>query len=169
MTDNEISMAQLTDMFESVQAGMKSLEEMQRKWALLTATGFAARKRVSVSVNAEGEVIETRFADDIGELDYTEIAKAVTEAARAAMAELRGKTAALMALPAEHDSRIPTFAELAPEAPDLMGLVPEPPRVSTAPPGAPERRMAESEAMEFSDTEQLEDGTSSSGVLDPSW
>lgn len=169
MTDNEMSMAQLTDLLDSVQASMKSIETMQQKWALLTATGSAAHKRVTVSINAEGEVIETLFSSDIADLGYDEIAKAVTEAARAAMAELRRKTEALREPLQEHNARIPTLSELAPGALDVMALVPEPPRVSTAPPGAPERLAAESEAMEFSDTEQVDTDSSQSGVTGPSW
>lgn len=169
MTDNEMSMAQLTDLFDSVQVGMKSIENMQQKWALLTATGFSAHKRVTVSINAEGEVIETLFSSDISGLSYEEIAKAVTEAAQAAMAELRRKTVALQESLQEVNARIPALSELAPGALNVMGLVPEPPRVSTAPPGAPERLVAESEAMEFSDTEQVDTDSSQSGVTGPSW
>lgn len=169
MTDDDMSMARLTDLFDSIQAGMKSIENMQQKWALLTATGTAANKRVTVSINAEGEVIETLFSDGVADLGYNEIAKAVTEAAQAAMAELRGKTESLRQSLHEHDARIPTLSELAPGAVDVTGLVPEPPRVSTAPPGAPERLAAESEAMELPDTEQVEGDPSQSGVTGPSW
>lgn len=169
MTDNEMSMARLTDLFDSVQAGMKSIETLQQKWALLTATGSAAHKRVTVSINAEGEVIETLFSGDIADLSYDEIAKAVTEAARAAMAELRRKTEALRESLQESTARIPALSELAPGALDVMGLVPEPPQVSTAPPGAPERLAAESEAMEFFDTEQVDSNATQSGVTGPSW
>ncbi|OQS17444.1 hypothetical protein B0T36_01160 [Nocardia donostiensis] len=163
-----MSMARLTDLFDSVQAGMKSIEAMQQKWALLTATGTAARKRVTVSVNAEGTVIETAFSDDVGDLSFDELAKAVTQAAQAAMVELRRKTADLMAPVQEHDARVPKLSELAPGAPDLIDLVPEPPRVSLAPPGSPERRAADSEGMEFPDAEQLGE-PSRPGVTDSSW
>ncbi|WP_063035620.1 YbaB/EbfC family nucleoid-associated protein [Nocardia grenadensis] len=169
MTDDEMSMGRLTDLFDSVQAGMKSIEHMQQKWALLTATGTAAHKRVSVSVNAEGEVIETRFSGEIGDLSYEEIAKAVTEAAQAAMRELRRQTSALMAPVQDQDSRMPKLSELASGVPDILSLVPEPPRVSTAAPGSPERLLAESEAMEFADTEQIDGDSSQSGVTGPSW
>ena len=169
MTDNEMSMGRLTDLFDSVQAGMKSIETMQQKWALLTATGSAAHKRVTVSINAESTVIETRFADDIDELSYAEIAKAVTEAAQDAVAEMRRKTTELMASLHEQDARIPKLSELAPGAPDVIDLIPAPPQVSTAPPGSPERLDAESEAMVFPDTEQLDGDVSRSGVTDPSW
>ncbi|MEU7633546.1 hypothetical protein AB0C34_26820, partial [Nocardia sp. NPDC049220] len=50
------------DLIDSVQAGMKSIENMQRQSVLLTSTGLAANERV-MSINAEGAVIETRFTD----------------------------------------------------------------------------------------------------------
>ncbi|WP_328396569.1 YbaB/EbfC family nucleoid-associated protein [Nocardia sp. NBC_00416] len=169
MAEPEISVAQLSDLFESVQAGMKSIEDMQREWALLTAAGTAARGLVTVSINAEGAVIETRFADDIDELSYSEIAEAVTAAARAAMTEMRRKTAELMAPLHEHDARIGSLSELAPGVPDIVDLIPAPPQVSTAPPGSPERLSKEADAVEFSDTEQVDRDPRTSRVTESGW
>ncbi|MEU7631075.1 YbaB/EbfC family nucleoid-associated protein [Nocardia sp. NPDC049220] len=148
---------------------MKSIENMQRQWVLLTATGSAANKRVTVSINAEGTVIETRFSDDIDDLSYAEIAKAVTEAAQNAATEMQRKTAGLTASLQEQSSRIPKLSELAPGALDVLDLVPTAPQVSLAPPDAPERLAAESEAMVFADTEQPDRDVSQSGVTDSSW
>ncbi|WP_406270357.1 YbaB/EbfC family nucleoid-associated protein [Nocardia sp. NBC_00881] len=169
MDNEEMSAARLTDLVDSVQAGMKSIENMQRQWMLLTATGSAANKRVTVSINAEGTVIETHFADDIGDLSYAEIAKAVTEAAQNATTEMQRKTAGLTASLQEQSSQVPKLSELAPGALDILDLVPAAPRVSLAPLGSPERLAAESEAMEFTDTEQPVRDASQSGVTDSSW
>ncbi|WP_406276894.1 YbaB/EbfC family nucleoid-associated protein [Nocardia sp. NBC_00881] len=169
MTDNEMSAARLTDLVDSVQAGMKSIENMQRRWMLLTATGSGGNRRVTVSINAEGTVIETHFTDDIGDLSYEEIAKAVTEAAQNAATEMQRKTAELSDSLQEHSSRVPKLSELAPGAVDILDLVPAAPQVSLAPLGSPERLAAESEAMEFTDTEQLDRDASQSGVTDSSW
>ncbi|MEU1980928.1 YbaB/EbfC family nucleoid-associated protein [Nocardia sp. NPDC019395] len=169
MTNPDISMAQLADLFDSVQAGMSSIEKMQREWALLTATGTAARGLVTVSINAEGTVIETRFAGEIDELSYSEIADAVTEAAQAAMTEMRQKTAALMAPVQEPDARIGSLSELAPGAPDIVGLVPAAPQVSIAAPGSPERLSGEAEVMEFTGTENIDRDPQPSKVTEKRW
>jgi len=169
MTDNDMSMARLTDLFDSVQAGMKTIETMQQQWALLTATGTAARGRVTVSINAEGVVIETRFSSGIEKLSFDEIAKAITEAAGVAMVELRRKTAEVMAPVQGQETQIPKLSELAPGAPDVNDLLPVPPQVSTAPPDSPERVETESDTMEFPDAEQLDSELSQSGITDSSW
>ncbi|WP_245721951.1 YbaB/EbfC family nucleoid-associated protein [Nocardia crassostreae] len=84
---NERAKADLNDILDGFAQQMRTITQLQKDRAVLTATA-TVRKRVTVTVNAEGTVIETRFASDIEDLDYEEIAKAVTEAAQQAAAEV---------------------------------------------------------------------------------
>ncbi|MBU3062973.1 YbaB/EbfC family nucleoid-associated protein [Nocardia sp. NEAU-G5] len=86
----------LADAMDQLKAQMATLAESQREWAALTATGTAANSRVTVVVNANGVITETTFANDIGDLDYPEIAAAVTQAHQQAVTEIHRKTAELM-------------------------------------------------------------------------
>jgi DNA-binding protein YbaB len=95
MVDDEMR-AQLADAMEQLQEQLAGLARSQREWAELTASGSAGNSRVKVVVNANGVIIETTFANDIGELDYPAIAAAVTRAHQNAVTELSRKTAELM-------------------------------------------------------------------------
>ncbi|WP_225726977.1 MULTISPECIES: YbaB/EbfC family nucleoid-associated protein [unclassified Nocardia] len=86
---------------------------LERRRALLTATASVCDKRITVTVNAEGVLIETRFADDIGDLTYDEIAAAVPEAVRTAAREVTRKSRELMWGLLERDTETPVEFELA--------------------------------------------------------
>ncbi|MCU1642228.1 MAG: hypothetical protein JWN03_2503 [Nocardia sp.] len=68
---------------------------LQDERAKVFATGAAEGRRVLVAVNADGILIDLKFSSGIGDLDYDEIADAVTEAARAAVAEVARMVTAL--------------------------------------------------------------------------
>jgi DNA-binding protein YbaB len=113
---------------------MRMIAEIQRKRAELIARGSAEGGRVTVTVNADGVVIETRFAEDIDDLDYDRIARAVTEAAQQAAATM-ARTCRELAEPlAQRRAQQPRLEELIEGMPDLRRRIPTPPRVSTAPP-----------------------------------
>lgn len=156
---DEMTRARLADLVELVQAGMKSIARVQREQVRLTASASAAEKRVTVVVNANGDVIGIRFADTIDELTYGEIAQAVTEAAQAASREVRRKTQQLLDSLRAEQARMPKLSELMPGFPDVLEMVPAPPEVSTAPPDSP-LRLQDCESPDdtggFDDVEQLE-------------
>ncbi|NKY58348.1 YbaB/EbfC family nucleoid-associated protein [Nocardia flavorosea] len=114
---------------ESYHRQMQAIEEFRRRRARLTASGSAQGNTVTVTVNADNLVVETRFADNIGELGYDDIAAAVTEAATAASAAMAVKTEEITrALIAERRN--------APELSDLFAdlpVFPETGRPGTAP------------------------------------
>ncbi|MGY2060868.1 YbaB/EbfC family DNA-binding protein, partial [Nocardia gipuzkoensis] len=67
---NERLKADAAMMMEALSEQMSGIAEIQRNRARLTATVTACDKRISVTVNADGILIETKFADDIKDLSY---------------------------------------------------------------------------------------------------
>ncbi|WP_433209286.1 YbaB/EbfC family nucleoid-associated protein [Nocardia sp. CA-107356] len=121
---------------ESMRAGVESIARAQEKRALLTATGYAAGKRVAVVVNADNVVIQTRFTDDIGDLTYAELAAAITAAGQAAAVQIQRLTNAMVEEMRAQTARLPKLSEFVPGLPDLREILPARPEVSTAPPSA---------------------------------
>ncbi|MCU1643451.1 MAG: hypothetical protein JWN03_3726 [Nocardia sp.] len=142
---NEFAKADLNSILEGFADQMRTITRLQQERAALTASATVRGKRVTVTVNADGTVIETRFRSGIEDLDYPEIAKAVTEAAQQASAEVARLSAELMAPVSQNRKRLPKLTDLIPGMPDLSKelVVPPPPVVSTAPPGAAERGAAQ--------------------------
>ncbi|MFC9434958.1 hypothetical protein [Nocardia sp. NPDC057030] len=81
---NERLRADAAMMLEAMTEQMQGVARVHRDRARLMATVTACDKRIAVTVNADGILIETRFADDIGDLSYSEIAAAITEAVQGA-------------------------------------------------------------------------------------
>ncbi|WP_433564591.1 YbaB/EbfC family nucleoid-associated protein [Nocardia sp. CA-151230] len=156
---NESVKAELASMIDEFQQQMRVLGEMQQKRAQLMATGYALQKRVTVVVNADGTVIETRFDEDLEGLPLHELSKAVTEAAQAAATELARKTAELTNPIQERRGRMPKMSDLIEGLPDLTDRIPEPIPASTAPPNSPERQQHSDPIMTFTDVEYLDDIT----------
>ncbi|QIS03415.1 YbaB/EbfC family DNA-binding protein [Nocardia brasiliensis] len=138
--DNDRTKGDLADLLDTVNLHIRSIAEAQRQRVELTATGTAAKGRVHITVNADGVVIETRFADDIDELDYDEIADAVTEATQAAAAEVAERAEKLIAPIRRTRSRLPSLSEIVADLPDLTVRVPEPQRASFETPAARDYR-----------------------------
>ncbi|MTE11535.1 YbaB/EbfC family nucleoid-associated protein [Nocardia aurantiaca] len=137
---NERQKAELAEILDGFGQQMRLITQLQRERAALTASA-TVRKRVTVTVNADGTVIETKFSSDIEDLDYSEIARAVTEAAQQAAAEVARRGREIMAPVSRNRDRLPKLADLVPGMPDLSKelAIPAPPVVSTAPPKSSER------------------------------
>ncbi|GAA5055872.1 YbaB/EbfC family nucleoid-associated protein [Nocardia callitridis] len=133
---NERRKADLAEALEDLHERMRLVTELQRKRAELTGTGTAPKGYVTIDVNADSVVIRTRFSDDIGDLDFDEIAEAVTVAARAAVADVVGKAQALTEpLTAQRDSR-PTLGEMLEDLTGVRTEISTPPPATLIPPGA---------------------------------
>ncbi|WP_067830121.1 YbaB/EbfC family nucleoid-associated protein [Nocardia inohanensis] len=152
---NEFLKTELAAMVDEFQVQMQVLADYHRKRSQLTATGTALQRRVTVVLNADGVVIETRFDPDL-DLHLSELAAAVTEAAQAAATELASKTAELTAPIQERRDRLPKMSDLLEEVPDLTAHIPEFIPASIAPPNAAERRQHDDSGMVFTDVEELE-------------
>ncbi|MET7768233.1 YbaB/EbfC family nucleoid-associated protein [Nocardia sp. NPDC005366] len=68
---------------------------LQSRRAGLYTTGAARGRRVMVAVNADGVMIDLEFSPAIGDLDYDEIADAITAASHAAVREVARMVTAL--------------------------------------------------------------------------
>lgn len=134
--DNDRAKGDLADLLDTVNLHIRSIAEAQRQRVELTATATAAKGRVQITVNADGVVIETRFADDIDELDYDEIADAVTDATQEAAMEVARRANELIAPIQRTRSQLPSLSEMVAGLPDLKTRVPEPQRASFDPPSA---------------------------------
>jgi DNA-binding protein YbaB len=173
---NELAKSEMAALLEEVQEQMRTVARVQQERAQLIGSASVRAKRVTVFVNAEGTVIETRFGPDIEDLSYAEIAKAVTEAAQLAAADAARKGQQLTAPLHDRRARLPKLSDLIEDMPDFTSQLPQAPKVSTAPPGAAERRVSGggpedgSTAMEFSNVEAYDhDGVMDRGVTGSSW
>ncbi|WP_280345120.1 YbaB/EbfC family nucleoid-associated protein [Nocardia neocaledoniensis] len=133
---NDAAYGRLEDLADTVREGMETIARAQLAQSRLTATATAAAGRVVVTVNAENVVIEVRFAENIGELGYEEIARAVTTATQDAAVAMRRKTRDLLDTLRADTARIPRLSEYLPGIPDVQDMIPEPPRAPVAPPSA---------------------------------
>jgi DNA-binding protein YbaB len=145
---NERLLGDLANLIDSVQAQMSQMEQVKNLRDQLTASASAERGRVTVVVDVHGRLTETRFDEDIADLTYLEIGKAVTAAAQKAAAEVKLKQDELMAPLLAVRARMPKVEDIIEGVPDLRSEFPVPPEVSTDPPGVRER---ETQGLEFED------------------
>ncbi len=88
------------------------LTRVQQERVRLTAKATSRDGAVSITVNANGTVIETRFGPAAEDLEYRKLAQRVTTTAQRAVEELRRKTDELMADIVEGHNRLPKLYEL---------------------------------------------------------
>jgi len=147
----------VTTVLERLKTQMATMAESQQEWMKLTASASAGNSRVTVLVNANGVIIETKFANDIGDLDYPEIAAAVTQAHQKAVVEVTRKAGELLEPFRAQVMSDAEVEELMPGLPDpldpLSGLV----QPSVAAPKSLTDDVAEADRSE------------SRGVLRKSW
>lgn len=134
--ENERTAADFADLMDTVNGQIRAIAEAQRKRVELVATASARDGRVTVTCNADGVPIETEFSDDIDDLDYDDIAAAVTEAAQAAAADVARQAQELIAPIQKTRSRLPSLSSMVEGLPDLRAKTPEPQRASFDPPAA---------------------------------
>ncbi|NNH71856.1 YbaB/EbfC family nucleoid-associated protein [Nocardia uniformis] len=163
-----------------VREQLRTIGQLQQERARLTATASVRNKRVTVTVNADGVVIETKFSSDIDDLGYGEIARAVTEAAKQAAAEVARRGSELLAPLQDQRSRLPKLSDLIEDMPDFASQIPTPPTVPTSPPTGDDSTnsaAAQAEpdegatpALEFSDVESHDhERKPAHGVTESSW
>lgn len=169
---DDIAKAQLADLMDSVRSGVREIARVQRERARLTATGHGAGRRVEVTVDADGAVIETRLAPEADELSRQELAAAVTAAAQDAAAQVRRRSRELMAALEPQHARMPKLSEFVPGMPDVQDLVPQPPEPPTTPPRERDSATGRDRAPAFTEVVPWEHGTRARGgadVHDPGW
>ncbi len=149
---NEHMQAELVGILGEAKEQLRVIAEIQRDRAELTGTASARKNRVTVSVNADGAVIETKFGAGIEDLSYSEIARAVTEAAQQASKDLADKHRVLMAPLRERRAKLPKLTDLIEGMPDVR--LPTAPEPSLAPPDSSQRTADYGEdELRFEDAE----------------
>jgi len=142
--ENERTAADFADLMDTVNGQIRAIADAQRKRVELMATASAREGRVTVTCNADGVPIDTEFSDDIDDLDYDDIAAAVTEAAQAAAADVARQAQELIAPIQKTRSRLPSLSSMVEGLPDLRAKMPEPQRASFDPPSARSNEDADS-------------------------
>ncbi|MFF0492547.1 hypothetical protein ACWDSJ_24795 [Nocardia sp. NPDC003482] len=118
----------------------REIAELERRRKLLTATALVCEKRIQVTVNADGVLIETKFAADICDLSYDEVAEAIPIAVRAAATEVLRKGRALTWSLLDRDTDVAvTAGELG-----AVGPAAAIPLIPTRAPGGPGERRTTS-------------------------
>lgn len=135
---NERLQEDMATMLSGLSHQMRGIAEVQKKRSLLTATVLAEEKRIEVTVNADGLLIDTKFAEDILDLTPDEIAAAITKAVQDAAALVQKKVRELMEPLLVHRDSLPKLSEMIEGAPDLAGLIPQPLHTPTVPPDSPD-------------------------------
>ncbi|MFC3964557.1 YbaB/EbfC family nucleoid-associated protein [Nocardia jiangsuensis] len=147
---------------------MSALALAQQRRAQLTAVASARGKRVKATVNADGVLIDLKFAPSIDELRPDEIAKAVVAATQEAAAEVARKARELVAPLLDERARLPKFAEMVDGMPDFAAEIPAAPAAPTTPPHAADRITAAERAGAPGFTD-VEEPRPSHGVTDSGW
>ncbi|WP_328395546.1 YbaB/EbfC family nucleoid-associated protein [Nocardia sp. NBC_00416] len=137
MTENYSDAA--ASAMENLRKQMSMIAQLQQQRAELTASASVRDNRVTVTVNANGVVIATEFASDIGDLSFDEIAAAVTEAVQQAAADVARQSEELVRPLRAERARRPKLSETVEGIPDLESLIPAEPPVLLSAPGSRER------------------------------
>ncbi|MGY0496972.1 YbaB/EbfC family nucleoid-associated protein [Nocardia sp. FBN12] len=131
---NDRLRADMATMLDGLGEQFRGIAELQKERALLTATATACDKRIEVTVNADGLLIATKFADDVLELSLEEIATNLTAAVQSAAADVAARGKDLMTPLLERRDALPKLSEIIEGAPDLGAMLPTAPAPPTVPP-----------------------------------
>ncbi|MBF6242286.1 MULTISPECIES: hypothetical protein [Nocardia] len=128
---NERLHADMMTVLEGLDEQLRGIAEIQLRRSRLTATASTCEQRIQVTVNADGLLIDTKFADDIEDLTYDEIAAGMTAAVQQAAAEVLRLGAELMQPLRERKLQLPKLSEFVEGAPDLGQMMPTAPPAPT--------------------------------------
>jgi len=131
--DNAAERARLDEQIDAAHDGLQQIWAAWNQRAALVASASEADGRVTVTVDALGTIIETRFAHNVAELTYGEIATAITQATQRAALDVKEQSDALLAAATKGQAGTD---ELTGVLPDVMSMLPPEPDVSLAPPSS---------------------------------
>ncbi|MEU7142923.1 YbaB/EbfC family nucleoid-associated protein [Nocardia sp. NPDC046473] len=170
---HDFSRGDVADLMEEVQSQLHSIARLQQQRVALVGKATVRGGRVTVVVNADGAVIETKFGRGIEDLEYAELARAVTQAAQEAIADVRRQSQELLAPFQQERARLPKLSDLVEGMPDLSGQMPAQTYAPMSKPDSLERAITagtDSAAMTFDNVESLDNVKSRErGVTDSGW
>ncbi|OHT77310.1 hypothetical protein BKG69_23260 [Mycobacteroides chelonae] len=140
MSETPFGSFDFVDIIARAQEQISEITELQKKQVALVASATVADGLVTVSVNAQGVVIETKIDRDyLDEFGLEDLNKHITEAAQTAARDVQSRAQELIAPAMDRRKAFPSFSEFFEGAPDISKLVNEMPKPSLAPPNASER------------------------------
>lgn len=110
---------ELSGMMDSLRDQLRDISDFELRRTALTATATALDGAVSVTVNADGQVVDTHFADDLDGISSETLGAAVTSAAQAAAAEVARQATELRAPLLRQHENLPSMSDLMAGLPDL--------------------------------------------------
>lgn len=114
----------LSTMIDGFAEHLERVKQAQEQRAQLVVEARGGDDRVTVTVNADGALVDVRFSEDINDLDYDEIATALLRAAQQAAAAASEQVRKLIAPVQQRPAVIPSIAELIEDIPELRARVP---------------------------------------------
>ncbi|MFI9504994.1 YbaB/EbfC family nucleoid-associated protein [Nocardia sp. NPDC052566] len=139
MMTNDFLKHELATVMEGLQGHLQEIARVHRERAELTASASAHDKRVTVTVDANGILTKIRFADDIGDLTYDEIAGALTETVQRAAMDAASAGRELVRPLMARRAHWPKLSDLLEGAMDFAEHIPGESRAPMSPPNAPDR------------------------------
>lgn len=136
---NEHLKHELSTLMEGLHGHIRDIAEVHRRRSELTGTASAHDKRITVTVDADGILTHIRFADDIGDLTYDEIAAALTRTVQSAALDAARSMRELVQPLMDRRAHRPKLSDLLAGVMDLPGHIPGASRAPVSPPGAPDR------------------------------
>ncbi|MFG1794410.1 YbaB/EbfC family nucleoid-associated protein [Nocardia sp. NPDC049149] len=116
---NDWAKAEMSAMLGEFEQQLDLVGRIRRERARIRGRASVRGRRVTVVVDVDGALLDTTFGADIVDLDYREIAKAVTEAAKLAAVDAARQARELMAPLLVQRARMPRLHEFVDGMPDL--------------------------------------------------
>jgi len=163
---NEYARTEMASVLDQVQQQLRTIAQVHQERTGIVGAA-TARRYVTVSVDADGRVIETKFGAGVEELTYGDIAKAVTEATQRAACDAQRRADELMEPVQQQRARLPQLTDLIDGMPDPDMELPTEPEVAMV---RTDRADGSVESKDFADVETRQrSGASRARVADSSW
>ncbi|GAB2683101.1 YbaB/EbfC family nucleoid-associated protein [Nocardia goodfellowii] len=124
MRDRRAAKGELAGMLDDFQRRMRAVGAVAQQRAQITATATTTDETITVTVNADGQVIDTRFSGDFRAMTPEQLGAAVTAVAQAAAADAARQLQNLLAPIADERARQPKLSDLVAGMPDLQAATP---------------------------------------------
>ncbi len=167
---HDFSRGDVAGLMDEVQSQLRTIAQVQRQRMALVGKASERGGRVTVSVNADGVLIDLKFGRGVEDLEYPELARAILKAAQDATADVVRQAEELMAPIQQDRARLPKLSDLVEGMPDVSSLMPTAERAPQSKPDAPDRVAAEDTGMSFENVEPIERAKPTKpGVTDSGW
>ena len=137
---NERLANEMATVLGELQEQMRATAEVHRRRADLTATASRHDGRVTVTVDADGVLLDVAFSDTVDDLSDAAIARAVTAATQQAAREVADRMRDMVQPLVNRREHWPALSDLLPGAMDYTPNVPGECRAPTQPPNGQRRR-----------------------------